>query len=129
MKAWLVLLAVVPLTGCSVYAKTERDLSANAYPPNNGRVCFLETPLPPSVKHEVLGKIRATKRSYGGTDELYEPMAYEARRLGADAIIGIRAGQRFKGPMPWRIMAPSSGGIAVKIFDAFDCRQLGGLSI
>jgi hypothetical protein len=83
---------------------------------------------PSTVNYEVLGRIVATKRSYGGTDELLAPMGLEARRLGADAIINLQADQRFKGPLPWRVRSPTGDGQAIKVLVGgdLDCIAAGG---
>jgi hypothetical protein len=78
-------------------------------------VCILRGSLPTEYTFRELGRIKATQRTYGGVDELSRPIADEARRVGADAIINYDADQRFKGPLPWRLRAPTGMGIAVKL--------------
>jgi len=125
----LIVLATTAVTACGTRAKVEPSLSAKLYVPNNGQVCLLAGALPSDVRYEVLGRIKATKRTYGSTDELFPLMAREARKLGADAIINLQADQRFKGPLPWRVTSPTGDGSAVKIVSEtprFDCATSGG---
>src|SRR5689334_13175120 len=112
----------------AVVTKTELPRNAAAEPSHTRPVCILEGSLPTEYTFRELGRIKATKRTYGGTDELNRPIADEARRVGADAIINYHADQRFKGPVPWRLKAPTRMGIAVKITGgpALDCAALRG---
>jgi uncharacterized protein YbjQ (UPF0145 family) len=84
--------------------------------------------LPDGVNFVEIGRIHATKGTYGERENLMLPMANEARRVGADAIVGLQASERFKGPLPWRVTAPTGDGVAVKITgdSAFDCVAGGG---
>ena len=110
-------------------AKTILEEGAQTYPPNNANVCVLSGPPPVAIQYEVLARIVATKRTYGSTDELYEPMVREARMIGADAIINLQVGQRFKGPLPWRITSPTGDGQAIKVLSdssELDCLGVGG---
>ena len=130
MKELIALLGALLLCGCGgTFAKLTVEPGATLYPPNNGNICMLVGSALPDVQYEVLGRIVATKRTYGSSDELFPPMAREARMLGADAIINIQASQRFKGPMPWRITSPTGDGQAIKVLPEsvpIDCVQLGG---
>lgn len=123
------LVATIVLSGCGTRAKVEPRRDAKVYAPNNGPMCFLAGALPTDVRYEVLGRVVATKRSYGSVDQLLPVMSREARKLGADAVINLQADQRFKGPMPWRVTAPTGDGTAVKIVSEtprFDCVAAGG---
>jgi hypothetical protein len=130
VKAGTSILACIAVlsAGCGVRAKSMVDRRATIHAPNNGSICLLAGAPPSDVKYETVGRIVATKRSYGSSDELLPAMAYEARRLGADAIINLQAGQRFKGPLPWRITSPSGDGTAIKVIDTpkIDCAHAGG---
>ncbi len=129
MTSVAVMIALIVAGSFGVTAKTTIDPSASQYPPRSGDMCFLTGAPPADVKYEVLGRIVATKRTYGGVDELYSPMAAEALLLGADAIINLEAGQRFKGPMPWRVNAPTGDGRAIKVLPdspRIDCLNVGG---
>jgi len=112
-----------------VTAKSEVDQNATQYPPNTGNICLLAGSPPSDVKYEVLGRIVATKSTYGSSDELLPPMAFEARLLGADAIINLQTDQRFKGPLPWRVTSPTGDGRAIKVLPEspkIDCLLAGG---
>lgn len=129
MKKAVVLLIVILIAGCGVRAKSVVARNATLYSPNNGNICLLAGAPPGGIKYEVLGRIVATKRTYGGSHELFAPMARQARLLGADAIINLQAGQRFKGPLPWRIASPTGSGQAIKVLPGsprIDCLLVGG---
>jgi hypothetical protein len=129
LRLALIVLATTAVTACGTRAKVEPSYSAKLYAPNNGQVCLLAGALPSDDRYEVLGRIKATKRTYGSTDELFPLMARKARKLGADAIINLQADQRFKGPLPWRVTSPTGDGSAVKIVSEtprFDCAMSGG---
>lgn len=130
MKGAIALLAGVLVAGCGgVTAKSSVNRDATLYPPNNGNICLLAGAPPSDVEYEVLGRVVATKRSYGSSDELFLPMALEGRKLGADAIINLQASQRFKGPLPWRVTSPTGDGQAVKVLSEspkIECLLAGG---
>ncbi len=116
MKGAIAFFILILVSGCGgVTAKSTVEQSATLYPPNNGNICLMAGAPPSDVKYELLGRIVATKRSYGSSDELFIPMALEARKLGADAIINLQAAQRFKGPLPWRVTSPTGDGQAIKV--------------
>lgn len=126
---WVVIPCVfLAIAGCGTVAKVEM-IPNTVYQPHTDKVCFLKGGLDNSYKYTPLGRVVSTKRSYGGVDELYGPMAEKARSIGADAILNFHAGQRFKGPLPWRIVSPTGYGQAISLDDTgtrLDCSQLGG---
>lgn len=130
MKGAIPLLIALLVAGCGgVTAKSSVKRDATLYPPNNGDICLLAGAPASDVEYEVLGRVVATKRSYGSSDELFVPMALEARKLGADAIINLQASQRFKGPLPWRVTSPTGDGQAIKVLPEsppIECLLAGG---
>ena len=115
--------------GCSVHSKVTPSHGASFVPSHNEPVCFLSGTLPSEFRYTVLGTVSATKRSYGSSSQLAKSVADEARGTGADAVINYIAGQRFKGPLPWRVTAPTAQGTLVKIEEGsptLDCGSLGG---
>ncbi len=129
MKGLVIICVVALLSGCGIRAKSIVDRRATIYAPNNGSICLLAGSPPSDIKYEVVGRVVATKKSYGSSEELLPAMAYEARKLGADAIINLQAGQRFKGPLPWRITSPTGDGTAIKILSdspPINCSHAGG---
>ena len=77
------------------------------------------------MKHEVVGTLDSTKQFYGGTGSIVLAMADEARRIGADAVVNLRTGQKI-GFFAWA--RPYGTGTAVKLEkrDDLDCLKLGG---
>lgn len=129
MKRTLLIAILVITAGCGVRAKSMLDSDAAHYAPHQGDVCLLAGSPPEDLGFEVLGRVVATKKSYGSTDQLFPAMAREARNMGADAIINLQAGQRFKGPLPWRVTSPTGDGMAIKVMpdaSALDCHAAGG---
>ena len=127
-----VCLVGVTLAACGVHTKTvmEANDEARSYPAHNRRVCLLAGNLPEEMHAKQIGRITATKRSYGSEERLMVPIANAARAAGADAVTNLQADQRFKGPLPWRIAAPTGDGIAMKFGpDApkLDCQVAGGI--
>lgn len=124
-------LLITSLSSASAATKIEKIGGVPVLPPHNRPVCLLTTLLPPShFEYIEIGRIVATKRTYGSNDELIVPMANEARKAGADAIINLDLRQRFKGPLPWRITSPTGVGMAIKLVSSaekFDCVALGGM--
>lgn len=124
-----VLASLVLASGCGVRARSDQLQGTRLYAPNNGGVCLLAASPPPEIKYEVIGRVVGTKRSYGGVNEILPAMAFEARKIGADALINMQTGQRFKGPLPWRITSPVGDSTAIKILPdspPLDCLQAGG---
>ncbi len=130
MKSILILLSAAAIAGCAgVKTKTELvNGSGSPVVSRFGPVCLLAGDLPEPFHATAIGRIKATKGTYGSSDNLMKPMADEARRVGADVIVDLQAGTRFKGPLPWRVAAPTGDGQAMKLIDgdAFDCAQAGG---
>jgi hypothetical protein len=91
-------------------------------------VCFLNGPMPPEFAQLEIGEIYTIRKGYGSVDLLYLPMANEARRYGADAIVEFHGDHR--GSMNvLRMSMPTGQGKLVKLTDeaqAFDCKVLGG---
>ena len=125
MKA-LPLLIFAALSGCAVTAKSRIEGPAQASA--SGPVCLLAGAAPDHVTVTRVGRIVATKRSYGGSDQLMKPIADEARSIGANAVLYLQTDQKFKGPLPWRVVSPSGQGIAVRAV-GLDCAAAGGVSL
>ena len=128
MRMMTTLLVLATLAGCAG-VKTKTELLAGKGAPvvsRAGPVCLLVGALPDGVQATPIGRIKATKGTYGETENLMRPIADEARRVGADAVIELQANTRLKSPLPWRVAAPTGDGQAVKVLAPFDCTQAGG---
>jgi hypothetical protein len=88
-------------------------------------VCFLPTPLPPDVKATSIGKLVGSKRWYGGTTEVLQVAADEARHSGADVVTNVKAGHRV-GALAWA--RPVATGDSYRLDEGvtIDCVKLGG---
>lgn len=121
--------ALVGLIGCGVRVKTEPNRYNPYSIPHRNPVCLLSGGVYEKFEYIEIGRIVATKRTYGSVDELYPAMADEARRVGADAVVNLQADIRFKGPLPWRVTSPTGDGTAIKFKNEqleFNCSQNGG---
>ena len=132
MNKILILVATATaIAGCANTAvKTKTELARGAQVTSRtGPVCLLAGSLPQDVQATRIGRIKATKGTYGETANLMQPIADEARRVGADAVVELQANTRFKSPLPWRVAAPTADGFAVKFPDgapSFNCVTHGG---
>ena len=92
---------------------------------HNEPVCFLRGVLPTKLIKEELGAIRGGKRWYGSMTEVLNVMAVEARRIGADAVIGLDA-RRDANAVAWA--RPVADGTAVRLNDPtqFNCAEFSG---
>ena len=108
------LIVLLALAGCGGVVTKTTNLAQPGIP-HDRKVCLMAGGLPDSVQRAPVGTIAATKRTYGGTDEVLRAIADEARKFGADAVINLQADQRFKGPLPWRVTSPTGRGDAVRI--------------
>lgn len=126
----LLISACLVLSACAsprnvVVAKVEPLHPAKVLPalePATGPVCFFEDT--PSLPHTVVGRVAATKKSYGAVDELTPVAAQYVRQAGGNAVFGWNAATKFKGGNPWRVTAPSGVGVAVRVTVPFVCSGL-----
>ena len=129
-SAALLLCLIVVIAACSTRATTRLNpAAAGSLQPHSKGVCMVAGWLPGDLKFIQLGQVRASRGSYGHVDDVLVVMANEGRRLGADAIVGLQAHQRFGGPLPWRFTRPVGDGTAVKLAPdspALDCVEAGG---
>ena len=88
-------------------------------------ILMIKGSLPPEVKVEVLGEVRAHQAFYGDTGRVYASMAAKARQIGADAVVQVKVKYRVAA-FAWG--APSVAGVGVKIIDAggVDIKKLEG---
>lgn len=112
MRIVIALIATAALAGCASRAAHRPTAGAETAAARTGPVCLLQSPLPDAAKHRTLGQIDAGKRWYGGTGALMPLMADEGRKLGADAVVNIRSGQKV-GAFAWA--TPYAYGTAVKL--------------
>lgn len=134
MKVVFAILAVATvLAGCggarSTIYQGERVGPAKAIPTSdvqaNKPILMTKGSLPPEVKVEVIGEIRANQAFYGDTSRVYASMAAKARQAGADAVVQVKVKYRVAA-FAWG--APSVSGVGVKIIDdgGVDIKKLEG---
>ncbi|MBS7777704.1 hypothetical protein [Acidovorax sp. CCYZU-2555] len=134
MKTTVLILAVAAiLAGCagarSTVYKGERVGQARSIAKSdvqtNKPILMTKGSLPPEVKVEVVGEIRAQQSFYGDTSRVYESMAAKARQVGADAVVEVKVKYRVAA-FAWG--APSISGVGIKIIDdgGVDIKKLEG---
>ena len=89
------------------------ERGASKYPPHNNKVFITQQELP-ADSVEVLGRIEHGRVWYGSWKNIRGPMADEGRKMGADAVMNVRA---WKQPSGWSWASPHGTGVAVKIKD------------
>ncbi|GAB0152088.1 hypothetical protein MnBA_14880 [Marinobacterium sp. BA1] len=89
-----------------------------------GPIFITQTELPPEVEYEVIGQVKANARKgYDSVVTLYPLLAKEARKIGANAVIGVYGG-RTVSAFSWA--SPYTGGMAVKVKNTDSLRSLEG---
>lgn len=134
MKSAVLIVAMVAvLAGCAGARSTvyegERVGRAKQLPREEVQlekpILMIKGNLPPEVKVEVLGEVRAHQAFYGDTGRVYASMAAKARQIGADAVVQVKVRYRVAA-FAWG--APSIAGVGVKIVDSggVDIKKLDG---
>jgi uncharacterized protein YbjQ (UPF0145 family) len=106
--------AALGVAGCaSVSSSSAPPIAASEQ--TVGPIFVMQARLPADVKHVVIGEIKANARAgYDNVESLYPMLAAEARKVGANAIVGVYGG-RTVSAFSWA--APFTGGTAVKVED------------
>lgn len=118
-----IICVVASLGGCaSVSSSSAPKVVASAQ--TVGPVFITKANLPPGMKYEVIGPVKANARAgYGSVESLYPMLAEEARKIGANAVVDVYGG-RTVSAFSWA--APFAGGNAVKVEDADSLKALEG---
>lgn len=124
-KMLIALLTVVLLAGCAARSNTRRAVDAPKFEQFSGQVCFLNTPLPPTVKATVIGQLDGSKGGYGGMEQVLEAAANEARKSGANLVADVRTGHRL-GWTSWAQPIVSGNSYRLDEGETIDCAKLGG---
>ncbi len=129
---WLLPVAAV-LAGCAGARSTvyegERVGRARMLPKEEVQldkpILMIKGNLPPEMKVEVIGEVRANQAFYGDTSRVYASMAAKARQVGADAVVQVKVKYRVSA-LAWS--APTVSGVGVKIIDAggIDIKKIDG---
>ena len=94
-------------------------------PSHLGKVCLLRGPPPSGTQYKAVGYLDTYMHHYGSADALLDTMADEARKLGADAVVGVESGQEY-GYFPWRVVRPRARGHAIRLTEPINCAGSGG---
>lgn len=124
-RALAAVLVAAMLAGCAARSRTQRPADSPAVASYSGPVCFLTSPLPTDVKATSVGKLLGSKRWYGGTNEVLQVAADEARRSGADVVVNVKTGHRVS---VWAWARPVASGDSYRLAEGvtIDCAKLGG---
>lgn len=94
--------------------------------PTTGPVLVSRDEIPTGTDYTILGTVKANHRAgYDTVESLYPLLAAEARKLGANAVVGVRGG-RTVSAFSWS--AAFTSGTAVRIADPEALRRLTGSS-
>jgi hypothetical protein len=115
----LVLLAVLVSTGCATHSwmggqDKVTPSGVQRYPAHTNRVFISQSPIPPMLKAQVLGRIDVGTVMYNAPHIVYCRMAAKARDIGADAIFEAKTWFQ---PCGWSWAAPHGRGMAIKLTD------------
>lgn len=111
------------LAGCGTRVSTR--VTDATQPSYTGRVCILNGPAPSGSQYKAVSYLDTYMHHYGSAENLLDVMGDEARKVGADAVIGVKSGQEF-GYFPWRIVRPRAQGHAIRFTEPIDCASAGG---
>ena len=120
----IVIVCALALTGC-VGTRVGMRVTDKTQPAHTDKVCIIQGPAPSGAKFKPIGFLDAYMHHYGGAEYLLDTMAEEARKLGADGVVGVESGQEF-GYFPWRMVRPRAKGHAIKFTEPIDCAKAGG---
>lgn len=121
--AVIFVIAALAVAGCGT--RVSMRVTDATQPSYTGRVCLLNGPAPSGSNYKAVGYLDTYMHHYGSAENLLDQMADEARKIGADAVVGVNSGQEF-GYFPWRIVRPRAQGHAVRFAKAIDCTKAGG---
>ena len=118
LKMWGLVLVVISTTGCAAHSPfilvNTTDVSAlseKKLPAKEGKVFLTEESLPKEFGYESLAQIEVGKVWYGSDEKVYTTFAEEARKIGADAVMGIGTWHH---PAGWSWASPQGTGKAIK---------------
>jgi hypothetical protein len=125
MRTVIALACLIAVAGCGTRASV-RQVTDGHPPPHSGKVCIVRA-LPSGLAFSSVAFVDTYMQHYGSAEYLLDGMADEARKVGADAVIGVESGQEF-GYFAWRVVRPRAKGHAVKLTEPekFNCAAIGG---
>lgn len=114
---------VITVSGCaSVSSSSAPEIALSEH--TVGPIFVTHIELPPEVEYEVIGQVKANARKgYDSVETLYPLLAEEARKIGANAVIGVYGG-RTVSAFSWA--SPYTGGMAVKVKNDGSLKSLEG---
>ncbi len=124
-KILAAVLVVMLMAGCAAKSRTKRTADSPEFARYTGPVCFLSIPLPPEVEATPVGKLVGSKRWYGGTTEVLQVAADEARRSGANLVVNVKSGHRV-GAIAWARPLASGDSYRLNDGETIDCAKYGG---
>src|SRR5262245_35420189 len=109
--------------GCSTTSSSS-VVSSTPVPAWTGPVFVSESQLPAGIAYKVVGSVQADARAgYDSSTKLYPFLAAEARKIGANAVVGVVDGRRLTA-FSWS--APHVSGTAVRVDDPEMLKGLSG---
>ncbi|MGH1357891.1 MAG: hypothetical protein ACRBC3_03930 [Burkholderiaceae bacterium] len=122
-----ILAVAVVLGACAAPTSTSTpSATASKLPAYTGKVFVTEDKMPAGVQYEVIAKVEAKAKSgYSAGSNLYPLLADEARKLGANAVVGVTGGRKVT-LLSWA--AAFVEGTAVRVDNPADLKGLKGNS-
>ncbi|MGP9634883.1 hypothetical protein ACT3R7_17650 [Halomonas sp. AOP43-A1-21] len=100
------------LTGCaSVSSSSAPAISQENW--TTDPVYVTTSTVPTNIGYEVVGHVKANARTgYDSVETLYPLLVQEARKVGANAVVGVKGG---RSPSAFSWAAPFTSGTAIRI--------------
>jgi len=117
-------LAIAFLVGGCSTTSSSSVVSSTPVSAWTGPVFVSESQLPAGIQYKVVGSVQADARAgYDSSTALYPFLASEARKIGANAVVGVVDGRRVTA-FSWS--AAHVSGIAVRVEDPEKLKGLSG---
>jgi len=114
-RSLAIVLAIALLVGGCSTTSSSSGVSATPMAAWAGPVFVSESQLPAGIQYKVVGSVQADARAgYDSSTKLYPFLASEARKIGANAVVGVVDGRRVTA-FSWS--APHVSGTAVRVED------------
>lgn len=114
------------LAACAPVSSSTIADGASAGPAWTGKVHVSQEAPSNDIDHQVIGTVKAEARAgYGSVESLYPLLADEARKMGANGVVGVTGGRKVSAAS-WS--APHASGTAIKVSNPADMDGLQGAS-
>jgi hypothetical protein len=122
VKIIIIIIIMFSMAGCSTVRTVagigppESDIQA-VYPEHKNKVYIVKSNLPDTVKYTVVKDLWYGSGWYGSSDRVIEELAFNARKLGADAVIDVKV---WWSPRGMSFASPHASCKAIKLTEPID---------